>query len=376
MLNNMLSSSIKNYGLVCFAILLASCGKKPVAQGPPPVAVVAQRVALTSAPYFDEYPGTVVALNQIELRPQVNGYITGIHFHEGDHVKKGQLLYSIDRQQYEAAYQQTVANLEVYQANLVKAQKDVNRYRELAKSDAIAKQQVDNAEANYQAALKQVDAAKATVQSVQTNVRYTSITAPFDGTIGLSQVRMGAAVSAGQTVINTVSSDDPIAVDISIDQKEISRFVTIQHKTNIVNDSSLRLTVSGVRYPHPGKLAFMDRAVNAQTGTIIVRFEFSNSGNVLRPGMPCTLIVLNNSAQQAVVIPYKAVTEQLGEYFVYVADSNKVTQQKVLVGKAIGKNVIIKEGLHEGDTIVTEGVQNLREGSAISIAKAGQGQKK
>ncbi len=363
--------------MLCFAMLLFSCGKKPAPLGPTSVSVVIQKVALSSAPYNDEYPGSVVALNQIELRPQVNGYITGIHFHEGDHVKKGQLLYSFDRQQYEATYQQAIANLEVLEANFGKTEKDVNRYRALAKSDAIARQQVDNAEANYQAALKQVEAAKALVQSVQTNVRYTSITAPFDGTIGLSQVRLGAAVSAGQTIINTVSSDDPMGVDISIDQKEIVRFIALQHKIVVANDSSFTLSVSAAAYPLPGKLSIIDRAVNAQTGTIIVRFEFPNPGNLLRPGMPCILKVLNNnSAQQSVVIPYKAVTEQLGEYFVYVAHSGKVTQQRVMVGKALGRNVIITEGLNEGDSVVTEGVQNLREGSAISFSPPNQGQKK
>ena len=266
--------------------------------------------------------------------------------------------------------QQALANQQVQEANLVKVEKDVNRYRELNKSDAIAKQQVDNAEANYQAALKQVEAAKAIVRSVQTNVRYTNITAPFDGTIGLSQVKLGASVSAGQTVLNTVSSDNPIAVDISIDQKEISRFVQLQKKTSSANDSSFTLSFNGDVYADPGKIRSIDRAVNSQTGTLIVRFEFPNAGNALRPGMPCTLKVLSNASIQSVLIPYKAVTEQLGEFFVYVATGEKVSQQKVTVGKAIGRNVIIKDGLKEGDTIVTEGVQNLHEGSAISVAPA------
>src|SRR5258708_28840433 len=155
----------KRNPLILFPFLaLVSCGKNPPAQGPqisvaaepargrPAVAVAIQKVTLSNARYYDEYPATVMALNQIELRAQVNGYITGIHFHEGDHVTRGQLLYAIDRQQYEAAYQQAVANLQVQEANLVKAQKDVNRYRELSKSDAIARQQVDNAEANFEAA--------------------------------------------------------------------------------------------------------------------------------------------------------------------------------------------------------------------------------
>ena len=175
---------------------------------------------------------------------------------------------------------------------------------------------------------------------------------------------------------DTVSSDDPIAVDIAIDQKEIARFTALQTGFKMKNDSSFRMSVGGTVYGQPGRLGFIDRAVNAQTGTIIVRFEFSNAANLLRPGMPCTLMVLNNAAERSVVIPYKAVTEQLGEYFVYVSHGDKVTQQRVVVGKALGRNVIIAQGLKEMDTIVTEGVQNLREGAAISVAGPNPGEKK
>src|SRR5260370_22696847 len=217
-------TSLRNYLIVGLALIITSCGKpKQGMQGPPPAKVAIQKIEASSAAYYDEYPATINALNQVELRPQVNGYITDVSFKEGDHVKKGTRLYAIDQQQYEAAYQQALANLAVQEANLVKAQKDADRYRELNKHDAVAKQQVDNAEANYEAAQKQVEAARATVRSVQTNVRYTNIYAPFDGTIGISQVKLGAAVSAGQTLLNTISSDNPVVADFFIDQQEIFR---------------------------------------------------------------------------------------------------------------------------------------------------------
>jgi membrane fusion protein (multidrug efflux system) len=193
-------------------------------QPPPAVPVTVQTVTTGKATYYDQYPATVTALNQVELRPQVSGYITGIFFKDGNKVKKGQKLYSIDQQQYQANYQQALANVAVQQTNLVKAQKDANRYHELEKQDAIAKQQVDYADAALAAAQKQVEAAQANVRAVQTAVRYSTIYAPFDGTIGISQVKMGAPVSAGQTVLNTISSDNPVAVDIAVDQKLIYRF--------------------------------------------------------------------------------------------------------------------------------------------------------
>jgi membrane fusion protein (multidrug efflux system) len=371
----MLIKSIHYFTAVLLIAIISSCGQKP--QGPPkpgPVNVAVQKIEETDAVYYDEYPASIVALNQVELRPQVNGYITAIHFKEGDRVKKGQKLYSIDPQQYEAAYQQSNANLAVQEANLVKAQKDVERYRELNKHDAVAKQLVDNAEANYEAAKRTVEAGRATARSVQTNVRYTTITAPFDGTIGISQVRLGTAVSAGQTILNTVSTDSPIAADVSIDQREIYRFTQYQNAKVNKSDSTFRLAFSGVLYPKPGKISVIDRAVNAQTGTIIVRIDFPNPDNSLRAGMSGTLRVLNDASRKSILIPFKAVTEQLGEYFVYVVktDSNKVTQQRVNIGKQISSNVIVKDGLKGGETIVTEGVQNLREGSAIAVKPKGE----
>lgn len=361
--------SILNLAIISSPLLILSCSSKPKGpQAPPVISVVTQKIEPASANFYDEYPATVTALNQVELRPQVNGYVTGLFFKEGEQVKKGDKLYSIDQQQYEASYQQALANVAVQEANLVKAQKDVDRYHELSKHDAIAKQQVDNAEANYESAKKQVDAAKATVRSVQTNVRYTTIFAPFDGTIGISQVKLGAAISAGQTLLNTISSDNPIAADFVIDQKEIFRFNQLLKK-RAKNDSAFSLAFNGEVYQQFGAINFMDRAVNSQTGTITVRVTFPNPENLLRPGMAGTLRVLNHSPKSSVIIPYKAVTEQLGEFFVYKVklDSNKVTQQRVALGKQVNRNVIIKSGLQEGETIVTEGVQNLREGSMIAI---------
>jgi len=363
-----MSKAIQFIVIISGTLTLLSCGKpKPGMQGPPAVSVVTQKIEPSSATYFDEYPATLMALNQVELRPQVNGYITEINFKEGDQVRQGQVLYSIDQQQYEAAYQQALANVAVQEANLTRAQKDVDRYRELIKHDAIAKQQVDNAEANYESAKKQVDAAKATVRSVQTNVRYTKIVAPFDGTIGISQVRLGAAVSAGQTLLNTISSNGPIAADIVIDQKDIFRFQQMINKGEQKNDSTFSIVISGQPYSSFGKISFIDRAVNSQTGTITVRMIFPNPNNFLRAGMAGTLRVRSHTAESSVIIPFKAVTEQLGEFFVYVVklDSNKVTQQRVSLGKQVNLNVIIKEGLKDGETIVIEGVQSLREGSSI-----------
>lgn len=340
-----------------------------------PVAVATEKVDLSTANYHITYPGTVVALNQIELMPQVSGYITGIYFKDGDHVSKGQKLYTIDAQAYAANYDQAVANLRLQETNLLKAQKDADRYHELEKNDAIAKQQVDYADAALEGAKKQVDAAKAAVQGQQTSVKYTTISAPFDGTIGISQVKVGGAVTAGMTLLNTVSTDNPMAVDFSVDQRDIYRFTKIQQEGAKANDSTFTIAFTKTDiYPYPGKISFLDRAVDPQTGTLKVRLELPNKNNLLRSGMSCNVRVANTNAAPAVVIPSKAVTEQLGEYFVYVATGNKVTQQKVELGTTVGNSVIILNGLKGGETIVTDGVQKLHEGSEIETGTAAKKQ--
>ncbi len=354
--------------IIAALFLLSSCGDKKAGQMPalPPVAVTIQTVEVTDASYHDEYPGTVTALDVVELRPQVSGFITGVHFSDGSRVRKGQLLYSIDTQLYEANYDQAVANLNVQEANLAKAQKDANRYQELAKNDAVAKQLVDNAEAALEVAKKQVEASKANIKGVQTNVRYTKVYAPFDGTIGISLVKKGAAVTAGQTILNTVSTDNQLAVDFNVDQKDIYYFSNLIQKGKANNDSTFTLAFGGDIYPYSGKILLMDRAVDPQTGTIKTRLAFPNPKNLLRSGMTGTVRVLSTSSK-AVVIPYKAISEQLGEFFVYVpSDSNKVTQKRVALGTAIGAKIIVKDGLKEGDKIIVEGIQNLREGAVYT----------
>jgi membrane fusion protein (multidrug efflux system) len=366
------STRLSSIAGILIVLLVAGCkDQKSTPMAPPPPQVTVQEVSFSDAVYYDEYPATVTALNQVELRPQVSGFITGVHFADGSRVRKGQLLYSVDQQLYSANYQQAVANLQVVEANLNKAKKDANRYHELDKADAVAKQLVDNADASVEVAQRQAAAARANIRAVQTSVRYTKVYAPFNGVIGISSVKTGAAVTAGQTVLNTVSTDSELAVDFNIEQQNIFRFSTMLSQKSKIADSTFLLAFNGELYPYPGKLVLIDRAVNPQTGTIKARLSFPNKDNLLKAGMTGNVRIRNSATQQSVVIPFKAVVEQLGEYFVYVpGDSSKVSQRKVVLGKQMGSNVIIKEGLTAGDKIVTEGVQNLREGVKVNIGPA------
>lgn len=368
----MFSNFLKICSVFATAFLLAACGgedKNKVQGPPPPVFVTVADVQAGEAVYYDEYPGTIAALNQTELRAQVSGYVTGVYFQDEQKVSKGQRLYSIDAQVYNANYEQALANLQLQETNMLKAQKDADRYHELDRHDAIAKQQVDYADVALEAAKKQVAAAKAAVNSVRANVSFSNIVAPFSGTIGISNVKTGTSVVAGQTVLNTISTDNPVAVDFAVDQKEIYRFLQMQQQKPEAKDSAFTISFGADIYPYTGSISLIDRAVDAQTGTIKTRLVFPNEKGMLRPGMNTTVRVKSNAARQSILIPYKAVSEQLGEFFVYVlGDSSKVSQRKVILGKQSGTSIIIKDGLNAGEKIVVEGVQKLREGAVVTTA--------
>ena len=361
-------------GWVILGVLFAaSCGDKQAPKqppAPPAVPISVYRVNEGSATYFDQYPGTITALNEVELRPQVAGYITGIHFKDGQHVTKGMKLYTIDQQQYKANYAQAVANLNVSKANLARAQQDADRYSDLAKKDAIAKQTLDHALADLESVKMQVAASEANVANVRSTLGFSVISSPLTGTIGISQVKLGAAVAPGQSVLNTVSSDDPLAIDFAVDEKEIGRFVLLQQSGGKVTDSTFSIILPDqTLYSAPGQIAFIDRAVDPQTGTVKVRDVFSNTKKLLKPGMSCTIRVKNNSNEKKILIPFKAVVEQMGEYFVYVVRDSIVTQAKVKLGTRINENIIVNEGLKADLLIATEGIQKLKDSSKVKVSK-------
>lgn len=354
-----------------FATAVVSCSKsqkKSTAQPPTPVTVATAEKA--DAIYYDQFPGTVVALNRVELRSQATGFITGIYFKEGEVVPKGKVLYEIDRRTYQAALQQAQANLLSARANLVKAQKDADRYTQLAQQDAVARQLLDNAIAALETSKSQVAASTAAVNAARTNLSYAIIRAPFTGRIGISQVKLGAQIGAGSTLLNTMSSENPIAVDFVVDESKIPRFTKLQDKV-IKQDSTFKVSLSnGDAYPYPGKIVVIDRGVDDQTGTIKVRIRFPNPKKELVDGMSCVLKVLNTNSGNQVVVPYKAMVEQMGEYFIYTTQGDTVAkQQKIKTGPKVGDKIVVLNGVKAGDKIITEGLNRLRDGGKITLGQ-------
>lgn len=346
------------------------------ANAPTPVSLGTVTKEIVSG--VQSYPANVVPLQETEIRAEVSGYITNIYVSDGAFVNQGQRLYEIDRTRYQAAVDQAKASLAIANANLDRVQKDLQRYQTLADKDAIAKQTLDYAATDVNNQKAQVQAAEAALTTARTNLQRSVIIAPFSGNIGISQVRKGALVSAGSTLLNTVSSTNPIAVEFQINEKDIPQFTKLQ-----AGSASTQIYLGmpdGSRYDGAGRVVTIDRAVDSQTGTLKVRASFPNPTNSLRAGMNTTLNVESTSTQEELVIPYKAIFEQLGTFNVYtVNDSSKVELKEIKIGNKLGEKVVIVSGITEGQKIVIDGSTSIKPGSSVvdasTVAPASQTKK-
>jgi membrane fusion protein (multidrug efflux system) len=384
---------------ILFGMLIISCAHK---QPPPNPAVPVNVYTVQSQKvyYYDKFPATTEALSQVDLHPQVQGYITGIFFTEGTLVHKGQKLYEIDRSLYQAAYDQAAANVQVAVGNQVQAKQDADRYTYLNNHNAIAKQVLDHAVITLQNSDNQVKAAQDAQKTAKTNLTYATIYAPFDGIIGFSQVKMGNLVVVGTTLLNTISTIDPIAVDFLINEKQLTHYEDLQSGKQKHPDSLFTfLMPDNTLYPYTGKISVIDRAVDPQTGSIRIRLVFPNPKYTLKAGLSCVVREHNQDTAPQMLVPGKAIVEQMGEYFVFVArdtimapksDSTQKSgsdtaknkesdtaqagpklrafQKKVQVGQIIGSNQVIKSGIQDGDQVIVDGVQAIHDGSEITTA--------
>ncbi len=386
--------------IICLCVAgFFSCIHKPPPVDPV-VPVNLYTVKSQKVYYYENFPATTQALSQVDLHPQVQGYVTGIFFTEGTRVRKGQKLYEIDKSIYQDAYEQAVSNLKVAQGNYQQAKQDADRYTYLNNHNAIAKQILDHAVIASQNAENQVKAAEDALRTAKTNLSFATIYAPFDGTIGFSQVKLGNLVVVGTTLLNTISTIDPIAVDFLINEKQLPHYEELQHPKKPHPDSLFTfLMPDNSVYPYTGEISVIDRAVDPQTGSIRVRLVFPNPKLTLKAGISCVVREHNSDTNPQMLIPGKAIVEQMGEFFVFVArdtlliasadsikkndgdpgvkkdadssqqkSSLRAFQKKVKVGQVIGADQIIKTGIQDGDRIVVDGVQAIHDGSEITTA--------
>jgi len=363
--------SFRRPGLAALATLvLAACAKEkaPVA-GPPPQVPVFE-VSGKDTPIELELVAQLRGFEDVEIRARVEGYLGSVDYAEGTDVKKGQLLFTIDDQQYRAGLAEAQAALARAESSLAKADLDVKRYTPLAAERAVSQAELDNAVAARRSATAQVEAGRANLEQARLKLSYTRIASPIAGLAGRAEKKVGDLVGRGEpTLLTTVSSIDPIRASVAIAEADYLRFsrAIAAGKSQRAQQPPRLILSDGSTHPEPGKIILVDRAVDPLTGTLRVDLAFANPQKTLRPGLYGKVIAQSEVVKGALLVPQRAVLELQGTFTVLVVgEGNKVETRKVKPGPKVGNLWIMEEGLKPGDRVVLEGFQRLRDGMVVS----------
>lgn len=359
--------------LLAWLVTLTGCGRKaPEAPPPAPVEVKAITVEASATETYADKVGEVRGSQEVDLRARVSGILLAKHFEDGALVQEGQLLFSIDAREFRAQVASAQARLASAEANLSRARQDVERYRPLLAEEAIARQVYDNAVAAQRQAEAEVSASRAALDETKLGLDYADVRAPLTGRIGAGQVFPGGLVTAGQTVLATLSSDDPAWVYFTISEAELLDFERRTGGKSPAADDPIRIVKlilsDGSVYPVPGRINFSDRALDATTGTYSLRAEFPNPDHKLLPGLFARVRGTSGQIENALVVPDRAVQEQLGRYFLtVVGEGEKAELRPVQLGPRFGNRQVITSGLSAGDRVVVEGLQKARPGAPLKV---------
>jgi membrane fusion protein (multidrug efflux system) len=363
------------YSVATLLLLLAitACGRGNVhaAAKPPAPEVRVAAVIQQDVPVYSEWVATMDGYVNAQIRPQVSGYIIKQEYKEGSLVRKGQVLFEIDPRPFKAALDRAKGDLAQAQAQLGKSTLDVERDTPLAQARAIAKSQLDNEIQAKLGAQAAIESSKAAVEQAELNLEWTKVISLVDGIAGIAQVQIGNLVGPN-AVLTSVSQVDPIKAFFPINERE---YVLVQkstassgkHAVGFFGSSLELILTDGSIHPQKGKILLADRQVDPSTGTIRIVAAFPNPGNILRPGQYGRVRVETNIKNGALLVPQSAVAQSQGSYQVAVVGSNhKVSMRTVKPGETVGTLWVIDEGLKPGEQVVVEGLQQLKEGTAVT----------
>jgi len=353
--------------LLCLtAALGVACSGQQKAPTAAP-AVETAEVVKKDVPVYSEWVGTTDGLVNATIRAQVTGYLVRQNYTEGAFVKKGSVLFEIDARPFTAALEEAEGVLARQEARWVQAKADRGRIVPLAEINAVSKKDRDAAIGVELSAAADVRAARAAVDKAQVDLGFTKIISPIDGIAGIAKAQIGDLVGTTQVQeLTMVSTVDPIKVYISVSEQEYLNFMRqlAGHEQEIPFDLFL---ADGSLYPQKGRFAFADRQVGVKTGTITVATLFPNPGNMLRPGQFARVRVALTVKKDALLVPQRAVTELQGGYQVaVVAEDATVHIRPVKTGERSDGLWIINEGLAEGERVVAEGIQKVKEGMKVN----------
>src|SRR5215472_12343106 len=330
---------------------------------PPPPGVTVAPVLQKDVPIYQEWVGTMVGNVDVDIRPKVEGYLLARLYDEGSYVVKGQALYQLDKRQAEAAVDNATGDLERARAALSQAQIDVRRYTPLVAQRAVSQAELDKAQSAERAAEASVYASQAVLDNAKLNLAWTAVSSPISGIAGVSKVGIGDLMTPS-TVMTIVSNVNPIYVDVGVTEQDYLRFRREKPGTG----KNLELILGdGTVYPSKGNVLFLGREVDSRTGTILVRGEFPNPGNVLRPGQYARIRAVSELRKGALLIPQASVSELQGIYQVgVVSQDDKVTIKTVKLGPTVGDVWVVESGLQVGDKVVVDGLQRVKSGMTVA----------
>jgi RND family efflux transporter MFP subunit len=373
------------YALVSVSLtVLTSEGcrtKAGSAAGPPPPDVQVVAVAQQDVPIYHEYIATLDGFVNAVIQPQVSGYLVKQNYQEGEVVRKNDVLFTIDPRPFQAVLDQSKAQLAQAEAQLGKAQLDVQRDTPLAKERAIAQSQLDNEIQANLAAQATVQAARAAVDQAQINLEFTNVRSLIDGVAGIATGQVGNLVGP-QSTLTTVSQLDPIKAYFVVNEQQYLAFIqrnpTAAERIRTQQGLQLELVLAdGTVYPTKGRFYAVDRQVDIQTGAIRLAGVFPNPSNILRPGQYGRVRFVSYVRPHALLVPQKAVSELQGiQQVAVVADDNRVTIRSVRTGERFGPMWILEEGVKPGERVIVEGLQKVREGTTVRIVPPTEAQGK
>ena len=306
-----------------------------------------------------EAPGRIQSVSRIDIVARVSGYLTKSYFKEGDVVKKGQILFEIEPQEYQLAANKAKANLDNAQAQLIYYEKQLTRAKELVKQDYIAKAKYDEVLAQRDSYKAQVSMYRSAYQDALRNLSYTRVKAPVDGQVGMIKVTVGNYVTAQSGALTTLNSVDPIYVTFPLDAKNYTELLRID-KTSAVNRNVDLYFSTGSKYKFSGIQNFHDNNVDPTTGSILMRATFPNPKGLLINGNYATVYIYSKEKENVPVVPQIAVLENPQYKYVYKIDEKGLPQiQKIETFGQDGKDWVVKSGLKAGDRVIVLGIQGV-----------------
>jgi RND family efflux transporter MFP subunit len=362
--------------LVLMAPALLACGKQQQAapQPPPPAVTVAKPVKRTIVDQ-DEYVGRFIPVDSVEVRARVSGYLEKVHFQDGQVVKQGDLLFTIDKRPFQNTLDQARANLETAKSNLEYTQADLERGRQLVRDKTITEQTFGQRLQAFRNAQASVAAGEAMVRQAELDLEFTELRAPVAGRIGDRRVTPGNLVTGGTggntTLLATIVSSDPIRLEFTFDEASLLRYERLgragKDPTTAISAVPVRAKlIDEQEFSHVGRMDFIDNVIDRSTGTIRGRAQFANSDRLFTPGMFARLQVPGSDSYEALMVPDAAIgTEQVRKFVYLVGPDDVVKQVYVTLGQVIDGLRVIKDGLSPDDRVVVNGLMRVRPGLKV-----------